>query len=330
MNILKLRSVVLGQNIERLACALGFNPFSANMVGMDIGGTKILLTITDMAGKIISTCRIASTNDLSKISQWIHEVISDANIPESKIVGMGIGVPGTVTPDGTIIGGKSLYWTDFPLRAEMSKFFSFPLYISNDVNCAAMGERWLGAGKNADNLFFIALGTGIGSAIISDGRLLNGAHYRAGEICYFLSREDIDKNNQNIFGEKGVLEKKISGTALNQYGIPSDELFQRYQHGDSKIDNIIRDFIMDLSVTIANVVSLLNPEQVVIGGGVSESMHSVIGEIRQMVLSLTPIQTNVNLASLGSDAGSLGAIAFALDRIIQSSDIATKTEQRIY
>lgn len=320
--VVELGETPSGKGGGRPACLLGYNPSSVFVVGMDIGGTKILTTITDLAGEVRHSRRVPTTNRVEELAQLALDTIREAGLEERDVIGLGVGVPGTVTAEGVVIQAKALRWANFDLRQELGSRLPFPLFIGNDVNCAAMGERWLGSGDNADNLFFIAIGTGIGSAIICNGELVNGCRNRAGEICYFTSRQDVESRNYNHFGEQGVLEKKVSGTALSRHGFPSKDLFRAYSQGDENASVIIRDFILDLSVAIANAVSLLNPEKVVIGGGVSESMSVIIDEIRQTVESLTPIRTDVHLASLGGNAGALGAIAYALHQVAQNSDVS--------
>lgn len=155
----------------------------------------------------------------------------------------------------------------------------------------------------------------MGSAIICDGRIIQGYQHRAGEICYLTDVKDVNEKQFNVLGEPGTLERKISGIALNTHGMPSEELFRAYSNGDPKATDIIPKFILYLSVTIANVISLLNPERVVLGGGVSDSLPLVIYEIRDMVNMLTPIKADVCLASLGNRAGALGAIAIAITQV---------------
>jgi glucokinase len=296
---------------------LGFNPKSAYGIGVDIGGTKILVIITDLVGEIVIIKKYQTTNNIDEIVAMINECVKEANISTKDIIGMGIGVPGT-TRGGIVIHAKSLGWANFDFQSVIQSQFSFPVFINNDVRYASMGERWLGSGDNADNLFFIAIGTGIGSAIICNGNLIAGQESRAGEICYQISREDITNNHFNVLGKISVFEEKVSGSSLSRHNFSPEELFELYSKGSKDAVSIVKDFVFELSVVIANVVSLLNPEFVIIGGGVSESMDVVITEIQEMVDKLTPIKTQVRLATLGGKAGALGAIAYTFEQVEQS------------
>ncbi len=305
----------------RRAVELGFNPKSAYGLGVDIGGTKILIVVTDLDGEVIFKEKVKTTNNISEIIRLIMDALSKNEIPLHKIIGMGVGVPGIANvEEGVIYEAPALNWTNINLREELSEHFPFPIFINNDVNCAALGERWLGSGKNSDDLFFIVLGTGVGSAIIANGELLMGSAFRSGEIAYNVCEEDLRDNpglTQHA-DEFGLFEKKVSGTALGSHGFSSEQLFEEYNSGNEKAAAIIDKFTERLSIQLCNVINLLNPEKVVIGGGVSESMETVIQQIREKVDALTPIKTYVELASLGGDAGGLGAIAYAFQQVEES------------
>lgn len=313
----------LGESTQeggRRGVKLGFNPKSAFGIGVDIGGTKINVFITDLKGEIIYREKVETTADIQKVIYIIKKGLEEAQIEESEIIAMGVGVPGiTNSKEGIVLDAPALKWTNVNLREQLTESFNFPVFINNDVNCAALGERWLGSGKNTNDMLFISIGTGVGSAIISDGELIYGHNYQSGEIAYNVSEEDVRLGNYNKLGEFGLFEKKTSGQALSQNGFTSRELFQEYEKGNPKAIPIIKDFIQRLSIAIVNAINLLNPESVVIGGGVSESMGTVIREIEENVNRLTPIKTKIRLASLGGDAGSYGAIAYALEEIENKS-----------
>jgi glucokinase len=315
--------VGLGQSTQeggRRGVELGFNPKSAFGIGVDIGGTKILIFITDLDGEVIYREKVRTTGEVGAIIKLVKERVSKAGISENDIIAMGVGVPGiTDVEKGLVVDAPGLKWSNLDLRGRLQSHFEFPVYINNDVNCAALGERWLGSGKNSNHLFFIGIGTGVGSAIISDGRLIHGFNYQSGEIAYNLSEEDVILGNYSKFGEFGTMEKKICGQSLARKGYTSQELFQEYANGNREVVPVMDNFILQLSIQIANCVNLLNPEYVIIGGGVSESMGVVIEKIRESVDRFTPIKTTIKLASLGGDAGGLGAIAYALNEVNESS-----------
>lgn len=253
--------------------------------------------ITDLVGNIVYEKKIPTKNQFEELVQIVEESLEAAGIKREMIFGMGIGVPGTVDSDGTVVRAKALSWNQFPLQSLMNEYFSFPVYVGNDVNLAALGERWIGSGEQTDDMLFIALGTGIGGALVCGGQLVLGAQGRAGELGYYLESSDVEKGEINKLGQQGILEKKCSGSALDQIVGSAEALFTAYSRGDASVIPVIDKFVRDFSVAIANTISLLNPEKVVIGGGVSDSMGSVIQRIREEVGRLTPIQADICLAN---------------------------------
>ncbi|MFD2616564.1 ROK family transcriptional regulator [Terrilactibacillus laevilacticus] len=298
----------------RPALMLGFNPKSAFGIGVDIDRANILIIITDLVGNIVFRKKVPSTNHVMEIINIIKECIKESKIPEEKIIGMGIGVPGR-TDNETVFRAKALNWTNLHIGEMFKPYFSFPTFTNNDVNCAGLGEMWLDPEPSTKNLFFIEIGHSIGSAIISNGNLVYGYNYQAGEIAYQISTSDIKNKKFNMLGQPGVFESKISGTALEKSGYSPEILFKKYSQGEKEVIQTIESFVTELSVFIANAINLLNPEKVIIGGYVSESMDVVLNEIQEMVMNLTPIKTKIQLASLGANAGSLGAIAFMFNQV---------------
>jgi glucokinase len=300
----------------RRGIQLGFNPKSAYGVGVDIGGTKIFIVITDLDGEVVFKEKIKTIADIDEIIATINQAILKSGVNQQLIIAMGVGVPGmTNTATGEVIDAPALGWQNVPLKDIMQQQFSFPVFINNDVRCAALGERWLGSGVMSQNMFFIAFGTGVGSAIIYNGQLIEGHNFSSGEIGYFIDMEDVENGLTNQPGQFGTFENKNSGTGLSRHGIAPEELFKQYAKHDPKAAAIIEQFIRQVSVAIANVCSLINPEKIIIGGGVSESMPIVMGEIKKNVLNFTPNHADIELAVLGTDAGGLGAVAYAFQKL---------------
>jgi glucokinase len=310
----------------RRGMELGFNPRSAFGVGVDIGGTKILIVITDLNGGVVYREKVKTTGDVDAITELVKRSLTSAGVSQNEVVAMGVGVPGiTDVKKGLVIDAPGLKWTNIRLRDKLQSEFRFPVFINNDVNCAALGERWLGSGKNSNHIFFIGIGTGVGSSIISDGNLIHGFNFQSGEIAYNITEEDVILGDFSKFGDFGTMEKKICGQSLARKGFTSQELFQEYTNCNREVFPIMDYFILQLSILIANCVNLLNPEYVIIGGGVSESMDVILEKIQESVGRFTPIKTTIKLASLGGDAGGLGAIAYSFNEVNESSIFDLKT-----
>jgi glucokinase len=313
----------LGDSIGggRKGIELGFNQKSGFGVGVDIGRTKMVVVITDLDGEIIFKEKFQSTNSIDEIIQTIKRCIEKSTVDINRILGLGFGLPGIVNSlTGEIIDVPLLNWGEFNFIERLKPFFPFPVFINNDVNCAALGERWLGGKEKVDDMFFIAIGSGVGSAIISKGDLIEGHRFSAGEINHYIDREDVKQYRIGPADGVGVFEQQVSGPALGKFGYLPSELFLEYKGGNKEVEPIVEDFVLHLSTTIANVVSLVNPQKVVIGGGVSQSLDIVIEQIRTWVSKLTPVPTEVELACLGSDAGALGSVAYVFEKL-QNIDI---------
>lgn len=284
-------------------------------IGVDIGGTKILLMIATRFGEVIYKKKVDSTGNLLEIANLIDNFISEAKIKHSEIVGMGIGVPGEVhSLDGIVRVSVQMGWKDINVKEFFSKRYKFPVYIKNDVNFSALGERWIGNGNNSDHIIYISIGTGVGGAIIANGHLIEGFNFSAGEFGYIIDSEDYKRGQLNDLEGFGSLERKISGYTLtqrvNDAGLSTDILFSKYIEGNQQAISIIEPFITNLSMVIANLVSILNPEYVIIGGGVSESMGCIIEKIITNVQKMTIFPTTVKLSKLGGEAGAFGCIYY--------------------
>ncbi len=282
-------------------------------VGVDIGGTKVFVVIADDDGNIVFKEKIKTSPDVQTIIASIDGFLQDMKIPPQKLRGIGIGVPGVVNSEsGIVMDSPSLKWRDLNLKEIFSKHYRVPVMVKNDVNLAVLGERYFG-GNESDNIFYVAIGTGVGSAIISNGQIIEGARFSAGEIGYFVDRNDVRPGRINSVLEFGTFEHKTSGSALTErglkFGYSPQELFIQYRNHNSQVETIIDEFALELSIMIANVVSLLNPELVIIGGGVAESMDCIIDKIREHVSNFTPIHTKIELSKLGGEAQGLGGIA---------------------
>ena len=292
---------------------------STYAIGVDIGGTKTLIIISDSTGQVVFKDRFKTASNVTALLNLIKDSIARANVPLDRIIGMGIGVPGRVnSKEGLVMDVPSLKWQNLNLKELASKCFQLPIFINNDVNQAVIGERWLGNGKNSDNIFYIAIGTGIGGAIIANGEIVEGSSFAAGEVGYFIDKNDVQNGLSNVYLEFGTFEKKTSGTALlqkgSELGFTPAELFQEYAGGNPDVIPVIEEFVLEVSIAIANVVSVINPEIVIIGGGTANSMSTVIDKIKGKVARFSPVPIKIALSKLGGEAGALGGVAYVFQK----------------
>ncbi|WP_058308536.1 ROK family protein [Gracilibacillus massiliensis] len=276
-------------------------------IGLDIGGTKIYGIISDQNDKIVYEEKVRTYAEVDDLIGWISTFIDHSPVSLNDIIGMGVGVPSIVDREnGVVLDAYSLKWTNLPLKEMLAKAFRFPIWVDNDVNFATLGES-TALDQKSDNILFIAIGTGLGCGIIINGHLVTGARGFAGEIGFNISSLS-DRRNINGFG---ALENQLSGTALSEYGDPY-QLFQDYWNRKEPGFTVIHQFIDLLTVQIVNMVNLLNPEYVILGGGVSESMEPFIKKINKSVNEKAASQTKIKLAQLRNKAGAIGAAYFAM------------------
>lgn len=289
-------------------------------VGVDIGGTKTYIRVEDREGNSKLLRHYLSADIGDKLTDKIQECILDAGISINEVAAVGIGVPGCVN-NGIVMDAPGLGWRKYPLKEKIQKEFPFPVFLNNDVRMALIGEKYR-AGKQAiQNMVFIAIGTGLGCAFLSDNSIVTGKANCAGEIGYFIGRQDVKEGLKNIRGEFGTMEKYISGTALSkaaaQWNLTSEELFSMCKIPGHPAKDIVDLFVSDLSILIANVVSLLDPEEVILGGGVSGSLLEYIPRINETVNGFTPLKAKISISKLGDKAGILGACEYGRNCYMQ-------------
>ncbi len=202
---------------------LFYNEKAKFVIGTDIGGTNVRTAIGDLNGNIIhmktfSTINYLKADLLHQLHRVIQEMITESGLDEVDILGMGLGIPGMIDYDsGIVIEAPSLGWNKYQLLKEANKIFSFPIFIDNDVNVAALGEQWKGVGKNKKNLLFIAIGTGIGSGIIINNQLYRGATGAAGEIGYMVTdKKAVEKEFYPMFKGYGFFESVAGGKSIGK------------------------------------------------------------------------------------------------------------------
>lgn len=300
----------------RRAIELGFNPKSGCGMGVDISEAGLVICIADLDGVIMHKEKYAFTDSLHQIQACMLETLHQSGTSIHKVIAIGFCIPGlTNSEQGIVVDSPEMKWKKLHFVNEMKKYFDKPMYINNDVNCFALAEHWLGAAKNMDDFAYISIGAGIGSAIMANGNLVKGKDFMAGEIGYFVLEEDLSQQHVNQLGDFGVFDKKVSIHSLLRYGMPLEELFDRYKRGEQLVKPVLDAYINYLALGIANMVSLLNPEKIIIGGDAGRYLAPVLDEISNKVAAITPISTEIQLSEGGMDSGVLGAIAYAFDKV---------------
>jgi glucokinase len=314
----------------RPASLLEYNGRAYAVIGIDLGGTKMYGAVADLSGNIqyelsIPTNSNGADQNLELLMDLIQKLL-DIPRPAGQILrGIGIGLPGvTLSREGIVTWVPSLGWRDLPIRDIIKERFGYSVFIENDVNLIALGELNFGAGKGVHNLVCVAIGTGIGAGIIINQALYRGFNQASGEIGYLLP--DVNALGKN-YDEFGALENMASGLGIarrarehflaNNIPLPDEELtaedvFSASREGKPWAQKITQDTIDLLSLTIANISALLNPEMIILSGGVIRSADLLIGPIRQSIQGANPFLPRIEASQLGSRAAVMGAIVMVL------------------
>lgn len=299
--------------------------------GIDVGGTTVKLGIFTQEGKLVDKWEIPTRtecqgeNILPDIAGSVKDKMKETGIPESKIGGIGAGVPAPVKKDGFVEKSANLGWTDKEVKKELEKLTGIPAAIGNDANVAALGEMWMGAGRGFSDIIMVTLGTGVGGGIIVGGRPLCGSHGAGGEIGHITVNET--ETQLCGCGRKGCLEQYASATGivrlaerylenekrdsiLRQGKITAKDVFDGAKAGDNVAVKITEQFASCLGQALVNLAAILDPEAFVIGGGVSRAGDYLLDLIKKYFYEKAFYgnkDTKIMLATLGNDAGIYGA-----------------------
>lgn len=305
---------------------LEFNSAGHLVIGVDLGGTKLYGAVSDLAGNIIHEIHVQqhTTRDeesYAMLEQMLEQLYHAASDSQARLRGIGVGVPGVVQPgSGQVTLAPALNWYDFPLRERLQTHFRIPVEIDNDVNLAALGEVGFGKGVEVDSLVLITVGTGIGAGVVLNSIVYSGAHQMAGEIGYLLPDTSHLRSHLNTFG---AFEQLASGTGIAHRGrkqlagqrseqdlrlLSAEDVFNAARNGEDWARTVISETVDYLAQAIAAIQLILDPEVILLGGGVSASADLLIGPILQRLEHAIPVQPNLQVSSLGYRAGVMGSV----------------------
>lgn len=306
--------------------------------GIDIGGTTVKLGLFDKAGNVLDKWEIPTVTEggpeavLPNIAASIKNKMQEKGISADDVAGAGVGAPGATTADGVLESAVNIGWKRKNLNEELTQLLGFPVKASNDANVAAFGEMWQGAGRGCDNLVMVTLGTGVGGGIIVNGQILSGAAGGGGEIGH-LCVDDEETESCNC-GNKGCLEQYSSATGIVRLAkrrlaqddkasvlrtgeITAKSVFDAVMAGDEVAIEIAEVFGRYLGKGLGMIASVVNPEVIVIGGGVSNAGEVLIRYIEPYYkkYAFPPCShARITMAMLGNDAGIYGAAGLILNQ----------------
>lgn len=306
-------------------------------IGIDLGGTNIVAAVVDEKYNIIKKAKTPTNMPRSAeeifddIAMVCKQAMADANITIDDISSIGLGTPGTVNAEGVIEYANNLGFDHIHAKDMLvERLGDKPVFIANDANCAALGEAYAGCGNGSKNFVAVTLGTGVGSGVIVDGKLVTGVNNAGGECGHMVIVVD---GEACTCGRHGCWEAYASATALiNQTKKAMEEYpdsimhklaeeegkvsgrtaFDAMRHGDIAGIKVVDQYIKYVSCGIINLVNALQPEIICVGGGICNEGETLLRPLRRYVEAerysvYSKIQTKIMKAELGNDAGIIGA-----------------------
>ena len=307
-------------------------------VGVDLGGTNIAVGVVSEDLKIIgrasvkTNCPRPAEEIFDDIKKAVEMAVADAGISIEEVKSVGIGTPGTVNKNnGYIEFANNLDFKQVPAKEMLEARIGRTVYLDNDANCAALGEAVAGAGKGTKNFVAVTLGTGVGSGIIIDGKIVNGANFAAGEMGHMVIAMDGEHCN---CGRRGCWEQYASAPALirqtkdamkhNQdsimWQLVNDNIdavdgrtaFDGMRQNDKTAKEVVDRYVFYVATGIINIVNALQPEFICVGGGIANEKETLLEPVRKHVnrerySHYSSKQTKIVAAELGNDAGIFGA-----------------------
>lgn len=310
---------------------------SQYVFGVDIGGTTVKLGLFDTEGNLLDKWEIPTRTEesgsfiLPDIAKDIQRKIEEKQISKEMVVGVGVGAPGPIDNQGVVHRAVNLGWGVFSIKDTLEEILKVPVMAGNDANVAALGEMWKGGGQGSSDLIVVTLGTGVGGGIIVDGKILTGVTGAGGEIGH-IHVEDNESETCGC-GNVGCLEQYASATGITRLAnrklkesekesvlrggeVSAKTVFDAVKAGDALAIEVAEEFGKYLGNCLAAIAGVVNPEAIVLGGGVSKAGEILINYIKPYYeKNVFHGSRNVkfSLATLGNDAGIYGAAKLVLD-----------------
>lgn len=306
--------------------------------GVDIGGTTCKIGFFETSGTLLDKWEIKTNTEnggasiLSDVAQAVDNKLAQEGISKDEVQGIGVGVPGPVKSNGVVNRCVNLGWGIVNVAEELGSLTGLEVKVGNDANVAALGEMWQGGAKGCKDVIMVTLGTGVGGGIIVDGKIVAGFNGAGGEIGHITVNDDeIEACN---CGQYGCLEQYASATGIVRLAkrklakstdettlrkiepLTAKDVFDEAKAGDEVAISLVDEVCGILGYTLSNMACVVNPEVVVIGGGVSKAGNILIESIQkhfEETAFFACRETKFALAGLGNDAGMYGCVQMLLD-----------------
>ena len=307
--------------------------------GVDIGGTFVKLGLFTVDGELLDKWQIKtrrednSSHILPDIAASLEEKLKEKEISREDVVGIGFGTPGPVTEDGVAVCPANLDWENKPVAKELTELTGFPARGGNDVNVAGLGEMWRGGAKGYKNVVVVPIGTGLGAAIVVNGKIITGTRGAAGEVGHIHVDNEIQQSCG--CGAVGCVEQFSSATGLVRMAkkaieesdeptilreleeVTAKDVIDAAKAGDAVADKIFDKFCDYLGYSLAATAAVIDPEIFIIGGGVSKAGQILVDRVQGYFKKYAwPGIRGIEfaLAELGNDAGIYGAASMVIEK----------------
>lgn len=316
----------------RRRALLELNADAQAVIGIDLGGTNMYGAVADLGGRILDEVNIhrpamSGEHNFQLLVQLIQQLLASRKIEKRRIRGIGVGAPGiTHHKEGIVKWAYSLDWSDYPLGKKLTECFRLPVTVDNDVNLAALGELWFGAGQNTQNMILLAIGTGIGAGIITEGALYRGANEASGEIGHMVPGKEFLGNR---YIEFGALEHIASGTGIVErarqvlkdqrdaetlQNLVVEDVFDAAKQGQAWAQSLVAETVDYLAMAVANLAVSFDPEVIVLGGSITRSADLLVQPILRRLDGVIPTLPRLEISPLGRRAAVMGAIINVLHK----------------
>ena len=309
-------------------------------IGVDLGGTNLRAAAVDENGKVLERISVPANyhaGPINVVNEIVHAIRAVRDRLDPVLLrGVGIGVPGFIDIEaGVVIGSSNLPgFHDFPVRDEIQKQLGTPIILENDANAAALGEKWIGAGKDVKDLILLTLGTGIGGGVITGGKILHGSFGMAGEFGHMTVFPD---GNPCGCGNNGCLEKHASATAIAamgrmmHFGVEINSAEDVFNLALAKNERAIWVFEYmgrALGIAIASLINAFNFPLYLLSGGPLPAWDffapAMFAEVHKRSFTFARTKTRIEKAQLGADAGLLGAAYLPFQHALAAREAAVR------
>ncbi len=315
-----------------------FNDQAGSVIGVDLGGTKCHAALADLSGTVLHELRRPTHGDAAPyrtLLAVIRDLRGEARRRQLPVLAVAVGVPAILDAEtGVAVCGPNVQWQDFAIVPRLAADVDVPVIVENDVNLAALAHAWRGDARQVDDFVTISIGTGIGAAVVANGRLVKGHRNGAGEIGYLtLSTDRLHRRMENGVGD---FEERASGpgiarraaellattgepSALRGADVTPAAVFRAAAAGDPLAGAVIDELLDQVALVLVAVGAILDPELVILDGSVGRSLSPYVDRLAQRIGGRLWSAPRLVVSSLGGDSTTIGAIAAALQSVRQKA-----------